>query len=151
MLTLTFVEGWPEELRDAVERVFAALQQTHSDLPEGNINFKLVDDDESRELNEKYSGNAYATDVLTFNYLEDGADDGEIADIIINLDEAERQASEAGIGMTDEVGLLGLHGLLHSLGYDHQEESDRDQVNRLQQDLLEAAGLKYREFEWQDS
>ena len=148
MLTLTFIDDWPAELRDSLERVQAALSHRLKDLPEGNINLKLVDDTDSQELNDKYSGNAYATDVLTFSY---GNEDGEIADIVINLDEAERQAKEAGIGLEDEVALLGLHGLLHALGYDHQTTPEKEQLDHLQENLLSAAGFKYREFEWQDS
>jgi len=144
---VTFVETWPPELREAVITVFAALQaQSGADLPTGTVNLKLVDDAEIAALNEQYTGNAYATDVLTFNYREDGVESGELADIAISIVTASRQAVESKVSVAEEVALLVLHGLLHVLGYDHQTETDRDRLDRLQCRILISAGFSDREF-----
>lgn len=156
---ITFIEDWPAGLREAVIQMLAALQsQPGIELPAGTANLKLVDDAEITALNEQYTGNAYATDVLTFNYLEAGPAgakpggvlEGELADIAISQPTAARQAAAAGIPLADEVALLALHGLLHLIGYDHHTTADRRAVNVLQGRILADAGLTYREFAWTD-
>ena len=149
-LALTLIDEWEAPLQDAATRVFAALQvEKGAELPDGTINLKLVDDTESARLNKEYTGNAYATDVLAFNYAEDGQEtDGELADIAISRETAARQADQAKTALPDEIGLLVLHGLLHVLGYDHQDEASRQELDQLQQRILTAANLTYREFSW---
>ncbi len=152
-LAITFVGSWPAELRDAGEHVFAALQHqlAAQDMPDGTINLKLVDDAEIATLNKHYRGLAAPTDVLTFNYSETGeAEAGELADIAISTETAERQAAAAGISLSDEIGLLTIHGLLHALGYDHQTEAERQELDQLQEQIMTAAGLKVRKFAWKD-
>ena len=120
-------------------------------LPLGIINLSFVDDMEITRLNRDYSGNDYATDVLSFNYLESGdAIDGVIGEMAISLDTATRQAAEAGTPLNAEVALLALHGLLHISGYDHQDEVGRERMQETQRALLNEAGVPYREFIWQD-
>ena len=148
---VTFVGEWPDNLKGAGERVLAALQAELNELPSGTVSLKLVDDAEIQAFNEQYNGNAYATDVLTFSYIEDNSFEpleGELADVIISLETAEKQAKEAGIMVEDEVGLLILHGLLHVLGYDHDTAEGRSTLDDLQPKIMDKAGLKYREFTW---
>jgi len=152
-LAVTFVDTWPADLREASERVFAAVQdQIGPDgLPDGVINLKLVDDAEIARLNKQYRGLGAATDVLTFNYAEAGpVSQGELSDIVISLETAERQAHTAGTQLVDEVGLLVAHGLLHALGHDHQTVTQRHQIDQLQEQVLAAAGLQMRKFAWKD-
>jgi probable rRNA maturation factor len=105
-----------------------------------------------REMNRTYAGNDYATDVLSFSYIEDGGEpiEGVIGEMAISLETAASQAEAAGMSLDEEVALLGLHGALHIMGFDHQDETDRQVMNGLQSELMEAAGLKYREFAWKD-
>ena len=155
MLAITLVGDWPSPLGEAAQRVLAALQETLGKrLPTGSVNIKLVDDTEIATLNRQYTGNAYATDVLTFNYSEDSAEhgpisDSELADMVISTETAARQAKAAASSLADEVGLLVLHGLLHVLGYDHQTDEARAEVDRLQRRVLDLAGITYREFQWE--
>lgn len=115
----------------------------------GNLNLKLVDDETIRALNKQYSGKDEPTDVLTFSYIEDGAAmGGELADIVISTETAKRQADKAGTELEDELGTLLLHGVLHAFGLDHAAAQERAYMDKLQADLLEKAGLKYRDFGW---
>ena len=151
-VSIAYLGDWDTLWRDAAERVqAAAVSQIGERLPDGTINIKLVDDAESARLNEQYTGNAYATDVLTFNYAEDGdATDGEVADVAISTETAAKQAEAAGTGMSDEIGLLVLHSLLHIAGYDHPSPAEQDHLEALQSQIMDLAGLKYRNFEWKD-
>jgi probable rRNA maturation factor len=151
MLALTFVGGdWTADLKEPVQRVLAAVLATElATSVDGTINLKLVDDATIANLNEQSTGKHEATDVLTFNYREDGEPaDGELADIAISLETAARQAKAATTELPNEVALLALHGILHTLGHDHQEIDAQHDLDQLQHDLMDAAGLTYREFAW---
>ena len=148
-MTVELVGKWPKELQSPISKIVEVLNaHKELDFPDAAINIMLVDDNEIARLNEEYSGNAYPTDVLTFAYGEEGIEDGELADIAISLETSRKQAETAGVDLADEVALLSLHGILHSIGYDHQSDEEEIEVERLQQEIMEAAHLKYRKFDW---
>jgi probable rRNA maturation factor len=150
-LELEIVGDLPEGLStEPLQKTFATMLTRLEDLPEGIINLTFVDDDAIRELNRTYSGNDYATDVLSFDYREDGGPIGEvIGEIAISYETAARQADEAATNLSDEVALLGLHGVLHILGYNHAASHDQTIVQQFQKDFLTASGVVYREFKWE--
>ena len=84
-----------------------------------------------RELNARYLGADHETDVLSFpdgDLLPSGR--RLLGEIVISIDCARRQAEQLGHDELRELTELGLHGLLHLLGYDH--EQDRGRMNRLE-------------------
>lgn len=156
---LTFIDDWNPAQRDIVLRVLAALQaQPDITMPVGSVNLKLVDDNTIAALNEQYTGNAYATDVLTFDYQEtprgeagiEPAPAAELADIAISQETAARQAAEVGVSTDEEVAVLALHGLLHILGYDHQTTAQRRALQQLQDRILESAEMSKQEYTWDE-
>ena len=137
------------------EAVFAMLvgELGHEgQVPAGVINVALVDDEHVRWLNRDQAGHDYATDVLSFSYIEDGGEpiDGVIGEMVVSVEAAERQAQAAETNLAEEVALLVLHGTLHILGWDHQTPEQQDRMQQLQRKLITAAGYRYREFVWQD-
>lgn len=97
------------------------------------INVSLVGDKEIRALNKKYLGRDYATDVLSFNYLEDddairhGSTlwDGDfLGDIVVSTERAGKQASSYGNTYEQEVADLVAHGMLHLLGVHHEDDDN---------------------------
>ena len=148
-MTVELVGQWPKDLQAPIGKIVEILD-SHGELdfPDAAINIMLVDDKEIARLNEEYSGNAYPTDVLTFAYGEEGIEDGELADIAISLDTAKKQAETAGVDLVDEVALLSLHGILHSIGLDHQSEEEASKLESLQKEIMDKAHLKYRKFDW---
>lgn len=153
-LELLVVGEYPTTLDLApLGRAFGALVAAADqlELPEGTINLAFVDDETMRTMNREYSGHDYATDVLSFNYLESGeAIEGVVGEMVISLETAQRQADAAGTNLAEEVALLAVHGALHVAGYDHQDEAGREHMQLLQRELMATAGLNYREFIWQD-
>jgi probable rRNA maturation factor len=133
------------------QAVIAQLAESPTDLPQGAVNVKIVDEQEITALNTQYTGNAYATDVLSVSYIEDGqpviAD--ELGDIAICLAVAQAAATKGGSSLEAELALLTLHGTLHILGHDHQTKQEQQQMDQLQQTLMTQAGLPYRDFLWQ--
>lgn len=147
---------WPQDVATKIDLAVAALSSQIEPGVHGQVNIVLSDDAAVAKLNRDHGGGDYATDVLTFSYIEAGAQpmqDGEevpeVADVIISLQMAERQAAEAGTDTETELVLLVVHGLLHVLGYDHGDTDAKAVMERLQSDIMEAIGLTYREFKWQ--
>jgi probable rRNA maturation factor len=129
----------------AVLKLVDLLNQKRPDwLKDGQINLKLVDDASIRALNKEYAQLDESTDVLAFPYDEEG----ELGDIAISLDTAKRQAGSAGISLDEELATLTLHGILHIHGFDHAEPQEREEMDRLQSELLTEAGITYRDFNW---
>jgi probable rRNA maturation factor len=106
-----------------------------------------------RELNAKYRGKDAATDVLSFpmyentdELLEDAenAIEGEVlslGDVVICPAVAKRQATEYGHSERRECVYLFVHSLLHLLGYDHEDDTDRAEMRAAEEDIMQQIGL----------
>lgn len=102
----------------------------------GAVTVAIVSDDQVRRLNRRYRRKNMATDVLSFSYGEAG----DLGDVVIAAGVAARQAREAGHTIQVECRILALHGLLHLLGYDH--ENDDGRMARLEARLRKRGGLR---------
>lgn len=110
----------------------------------GDVVIALVTDARMRVLNRDYRRKDYATDVLSFEgrlRQGSGGQGGYLGDVVIAKGVAARQAREAGHGLQAELRVLALHGLLHLLGYDHDDPKDRGRMARLESRLRRKGGL----------
>jgi len=84
------------------------------------ISVSLVNDDQIRELNKKHREKDYSTDVLSFNINEE-MEDGRfyLGDIIVNKEQAGRQAKDYENSVEEEISELVAHGVMHLLGVHH--------------------------------
>jgi probable rRNA maturation factor len=113
--------GVPSRVRRTPLKHFAA--RLHREVARGELFECLVADDrELRLLNARFRGQRYPTDVLSFPAADTGGHLGEIA---ISWQRAREQAAERGHSTEDEIKVLMLHGLLHLLGYDHEDDDGR--------------------------
>jgi probable rRNA maturation factor len=97
----------------------------------------FVDEEEQRSLNHEYRGKDYATDVLSFTADPD-LDPDSLGELIICPQVISRQAREHGLLVREELGYMVLHGFLHLLGYDHeQNERSAKAMFKLQDELFE--------------
>ena len=96
-----------------------------------DLTIALVSDARIRALNRQFRRTNAVTDVLSF----------EPADLAIATGRARRQAREAGHSYADELKVLALHGLLHLIGYDHDNPADRGRMERLERRLRAKGGL----------
>ena len=97
-------------------------------LPSGEISFRITSDDEVRRLNGEFRAIDQVTDVLTFpaGPMPAEIQPTPIGDVAIAAGQAQRQAAARGISVEDEIGYLGLHGLLHLAGLDDETEDERE-------------------------
>lgn len=101
------------------------------------ISITFVDNQEIQNLNKTYRNIDKATDVLSFPFDNSFNLPVEVlGDIVISTEKAESQAKEYENTLNREIGFLITHGLLHLLGYDHENEEDEKEMFGLQKQLL---------------
>jgi probable rRNA maturation factor len=116
------------------------------------LSIYLVDDAEIRDVNRRFRGVDAATDVLSFPLLQELQSESaefklppdlpaELGDVLISVERASAQAQEFGHSFERELCYLLVHGMLHLLGYDHVEESERLQMRRHEEAVLAPLGL----------
>jgi len=103
----------------------------------GRVVVALVTDARMRRFNAQFRKQDYATDVLSFPSIAPG----ELGEIAIASGVCRRQASAAGHSEAVELRVLALHGLLHLMGYDHDDRADNGEMRRVEERLRKKAGL----------
>lgn len=109
-------------LRRRAGAILKAIGQSRSEL-----SVALVDDAQIAELNAQWRDKPRATDVLSFSLVEgDFADHrgGMLGDVVISVETAAAQARERRRGLDDTVAKLLVHGVLHLIGHDHEEDEE---------------------------
>jgi len=92
-------------------------------------------------FNSIHRGADYPTDVLSYSYGQESVEGRYIlGDVVISPEVASRQAQRLGATADKEICKLLVHGILHLLGYDH--ENDRGEMAGLQRKLLRRRSLK---------
>ncbi len=95
------------------------------------INF--ISSNEIIEINKKYLGHNYSTDIITFNYSGSNEDlDGEI---FISVDDACENAIKFRARYQDEIIRLVIHGFLHLLGFDDTERAKKKEMKKWENKL----------------
>jgi probable rRNA maturation factor len=102
----------------------------------GEVTVALVPDRRVHALNRRFRRTDRPTDVLSCPAEEPG----QLGDVVIALGVARRQAVAAGHPIGTELRILALHGLLHLLGYDHEQDDGR--MERLERRLRRRGGLR---------
>jgi probable rRNA maturation factor len=126
-----------QSYQDLVDRVSTAASNQLALDPLATLTVILVDDAYIRTLNNTYRNKDSATDVLTFP-------DGELhhlGDVFVSMETCQQQATDYGHSMERELGFLIVHGLLHTLGYDHHTKEEEDIMFPLQHKILQKAKL----------
>lgn len=128
-------------------------------ITEGEVALTFVNDEQIHELNRDYRGIDRPTDVLSFA-MKETLDDEELeiiydpmeanpseevpdvlGDIIISVQTAQAQSEEYEHSIEREIGFLFVHGFLHLLGYDHQDEASEAEMMGKQEAVLGQVGL----------
>ena len=99
------------------------------------------------QLNRDYRGVDQPTDVLAFYMCPQKGSDSSFAnppdgvahlgDVIISYPQALAQAKKQGHALQRELALLVIHGVLHLLGYDHEEPQEAKKMRAREKELLE--------------
>lgn len=128
------------------------------------LELTFAGDAEMTHLNFDHMGERGPTDVLAFplhDWSLDGgsphlADDDGISppgvlllgDVVIDVDQAVRQAAEGNWSTAEEIVLLAIHGTLHVLGHDHAEIDEEEAMRGLERGVLHVLHRKHPEVNW---
>lgn len=82
-----------------------------------------------------YRSKDTVTDVLSFSYIgQTTGESDQLGDIVISVDQAKRQSQDGDLEL--ELADLIIHGILHVLGYDHEQAKDAKEMFPLQDRLV---------------
>ena len=105
------------------------------DCADKELSISLVNDDDIQELNKHYLGRDKTTNVISFSIQE--GEYGNInpqllGDVIISVDTAMKDAAKGKLSIEQEIDFLMIHGILHLLGFNHEDTSQAE-TNRMRQ------------------
>lgn len=140
------------EIEKLIELVVEKVLEYEKIMKNCQVSVILVDNDAIGEINNIYRKIDSPTDVLSFpmhdfqgdydidihGYEDVDIDTGELilGDIAISLEKAYEQSKEYGHSFNREVAYLTVHGMLHLLGYDHEEEEDKKIMRDREESIL---------------
>lgn len=113
-------------------------------LHQAELSLLLTDDATVKGLNWTYRGVDKTTDVLSFSQREDEDPDtwtDLLGDVIISVEQAQRQAVDYGHSVAREIGFLTVHGVLHLMGWDHERPDDEARMMAKTEEILGSVGL----------
>lgn len=119
--------------------VEAALPQSSTPV---ELVIRLVDEAESRQLNRDYRGMDGPTNVLSFPFeAPSQVSLPLLGDLVICVQVVNREASEQKKEPRAHWAHMVIHGVLHLLGYDHQDHAEAEQMEALERKIL--CGLNF--------
>lgn len=146
------------EITEAIEEIISSVVLKTLDLEDftedSYVAVTITDNENIQVINNEQRGIDRATDVLSFPVLE--FEDGEmlagvgdyfedkliLGDIVISAEKAKEQSIEFGHSFEREIGYLTCHSVLHLLGYDHENEDEREVMRSKEEETLEKLSLK---------
>jgi probable rRNA maturation factor len=109
-------------------------------LADAELTIRFVDEDEGRALNRTYRQKDYATNVLTFAYAE-SEEDPVAGDLILCCPVVEKEAVEQGKPLAAHYAHLIVHGTLHAQGYDHADETEAEEMESIETEVMRSLGF----------
>jgi len=103
------------------------------DFPDGELSILLVDDQQIAQLNQTYLNREGPTNVIAFSMREGQFNEitpNLLGDVVISMETARSEAEAAQLSLENRFDQLLIHGILHLLGYDH--EQTRKQAKRME-------------------
>jgi probable rRNA maturation factor len=111
-------------------------------IRKADLAIRLVDTKEGKALNRHYRGKDYATNVLSFPVeLPEGVTLPLLGDLVICAPVVAREAAEQGKPLLAHYAHLTVHGVLHLLGLDHEDEREADAMEQMEREILAGLGL----------
>lgn len=126
-----------EQIQRCLDTVFAAQQ-----VSEQEITVRLVEKQESQQLNSAYRGKHKPTNVLSFPFESPpGITLNLLGDLVICADIVSEEAEQQNKSVVHHWYHMLVHGTLHLLGFDHIKDSDADQMESLEIAILAKLGI----------
>ena len=141
-------EAWVAAAPQAQQLVEAAAAAAlrHAEFDVDAVTILLTDDDSVRDLNARFRGKDYATNVLSFPAeLPEGLPKGVklplLGDLVLCAPVVAREASAQDKPVAAHYAHLTVHGVLHLLGWDHEDTREAEAMEQLEREILAGLGL----------
>ena len=147
---LVVADAWQAEpdAETVIHRAIAAAAEfADADIGEAELAVMLTDDDGIRTLNSNWRGIDKPTNVLSFPALPpsgpSGPDDAPrmLGDIAIAYQTTRQEADEEQKPFDHHLSHLAVHGFLHLIGHDHEQDDDSEIMEALEQEILAQLGI----------
>ena len=132
------VEAWTGALPD-VEAIVDRAAQAALGTVEGDIVVLLTDDAAVRELNGRFRDKDRPTNVLSFPAPESAAP--HLGDIVLAYGVCASEAQAQGKTLSDHLSHLVVHGVLHLLGRDHEDDAEAEEMEAEEREILAELGV----------
>src|ERR1700739_2465613 len=127
--------------------IAAAAEAVEADVGDAELAVMLTDDSGIRTLNSNWRGIDKPTNVLSFPALQSegarkpGDAPRMLGDIAIAYETTRREADAEGKLFEHHLSHLAIHGFLHLIGYDHENDTDAEEMESLETEILEQLGI----------
>ena len=128
--------AWGEALPNAEQ---LALEAAEAATAEGGLTILLTDDASVAELNQRFRDKAGPTNVLSFPAPANP--EGHLGDIALAYGVCAREAEQQGKSLAHHLQHLVAHGVLHLVGWDHQTETEAEEMEALERQILAGLGV----------
>ena len=153
-LELEEKKEYEKTIKKVIEQCFKEENMEDSKL---YISITLTTPEHIHEINKQYRNVDRATDVLSFPMFEKEEIDNKIAkhdfehedvlgDIVISIEQVEKQAKEYVHSFEREFAYMLVHGFYHLMGYDHIKEEDKVIMRPKEEKVLEKLGIRREEM-----
>ncbi len=125
-------------------KIFSRLDKTIPQFQENaELTVRIVDTEESHQLNHDYRGKDKPTNVLSFPFeAPPGMELDLLGDLIIRCQVVEKEAEEQNKPLLAHWAHMVVHGSLHLLGYDHIEDDEAEEMESLETEIMQTMGFE---------
>jgi len=127
-------ESFSGDVSPKLLRAAARAALKHQKAKSGSLSIVISGDKTLHDLNKKFLGHDYATDVLSFPSNDPAS--SYYGDIAISYPRALEQSRHGGHTVKAELQLLTVHGVLHLLGHDHYTAKEKKIMWKAQSEIL---------------
>lgn len=131
-------EAWTGALPETEAVVETAAKAALGSV-EGDIVVLLTDDESVRELNARFRDKDRPTNVLSFPAPENAAP--HLGDIVLAYGVCATEAEAQGKTLADHLSHLVVHGVLHLLGRDHEDDGEAEEMEAEEREILAQIGV----------
>ena len=102
-----------------------------------NLSFVFCDDEYLKNINVKYLGHDYYTDVISFDY---STEEGLVGDVFISIERVRENANNFKVSFNEELFRVIIHGVLHLCGFNDKTDKEIKEIRKQENHFLSLIG-----------